>query len=192
MSTTSKSETVRKSSLTLQQRTQRQWIMAGGALVAFLVIIVAIVVAMGSGSGSSTADVTPTGSSTPAGAQVLEVGAVAGPNGKALLNARDASLTALNVQYLEFGDEAAVPEALAAGTGNAAIVPESAKLKKGQEVIAKLYSVESGGTQGIQVLIAPTDSPLKQDLQTLAKALQSQETLDYLNSVSGLKVTRIK
>lgn len=169
---------------------KRNWLIAAGAFVALIAFVA--VVSLANGGGSSIAGNSSTGSATPAGAQVLEIGGAEGPNGSALLNARDSSLTALNVQFLQFGDEESIPAALAAGTGNAAIVPESAQLIKGQVVIAKLYVVESGGSTGVQVLIAPKDSPLKADLKTLAKALQSQATLDYLNGVDGVKVSQVK
>lgn len=170
----------------------RNWLIASLALLALIAIMVLNAVAAGNGNGTSNAGASSTGSSTPAGAKVLEVGAVAGPNGSALLNVRDASLTSLNVQFLEFGDEDSVPTALAAGTGSAAIIPVTSKIPRGHEVIAKLYNVESGGTEGVQVLIAPQDSPLKPELQTLAQALQSKETLDYLNSLSGIKVSKLQ
>ncbi|MEG2385990.1 MAG: hypothetical protein RSB13_03745 [Aurantimicrobium sp.] len=169
----------------------RNWLIAGAAILAVVVILVLNIVSSGNGSATSIGS-SSTGFSTPAGAAVLEVGAVSGPDGSALLNVRDASLTSLNIQFLEFGDEASINAALAAGTGNAAIVPASTKLKTGQVVVAKLYNVEAGGTEGVHVLIAPKDSPLQAELQTLAKALQSQESLDYLNSISGYSVSKIK
>lgn len=178
--------------LTPQGVTLSNWLIAGAAILALAVILILNMVSSGNGAGSSTSGGTSTGFATPNGAVVLEVGAVSGPNGSALLNARNASLTSLNIQFLEFGDEASINAALAAGTGNAAIVPASTKLLKGQVVVAKLYKVEAGGTEGVQVLIAPKDSPLQAELQTLAKALRSQETLDYLNSISGYTVSIIK
>lgn len=164
----------------------RRWWITGGVFAALVAVIIAVSLSLSEISNGSATPV-----ATPADAQVLEIGAVSGPNGDALLNVRSSSLTALNVEFLQFGDVDAITAALAAGTGDAVIVPESCPLQDGQEVIAKLYTVESGGTTGVQVLVAPKDSTLRADLQTLAKALQSLETIDYLNSVSGIKVSRI-
>lgn len=171
---------------------RRFWLIASAALLVFVALVAAVSFASGGLKATSSSGNTATGFTTPAGAQVLEIGAVSGPNGSALLNARDSSLTALNVQFLEFSDEETLPASLAAGTGDAVIVPEGTKLEKGQEVLAKLYNVEFGGTKGVQLLVAPQDSPLISELKTLVEALQSQATVDYLNTVPGVKATSIK
>lgn len=163
----------------------RKWQLAGaGALVVAAIVLVIALASTGKGGGSAAPE-----SSAPA--TVLEVGAVSGPMGDAMLYIRQEALTDLDLQWLQFSDLDGMVGALKSGTGVAAIVPEGTALPDGVSEISKLIRVSADGADTTYVLVATTENATayESEFKTLTESLRSDQVIGYLAN-TGATATR--
>lgn len=166
----------------------RKWQLAGaGALV--VAAIVLVIALASTGSNGSNGGSAATESSAPA--TVLEVGALSGPIGDAMLYIRQEALTDLDLQWLQFSDLDGMVGALKSGTGVAAIVPEGTTLPEGVSEISKLVRINADGADTTYVLVATTENAAayESEFKTLTESLRSDQVLGYLAD-TGATATR--
>lgn len=120
---------------------------------------------------------------------LLEVGAISGPAGQALLWLQLHGQGQSDVQWLQFSDETGMVDTFLQSQANALIVPVGTKLPQGVNVLGNVFTVAKGEQTGTFELVARSSDANSTVLQNLLRALRSQPTLNYLNTLNGYLVT---
>lgn len=155
-----------------------------------LAVVLAAAIATAAHGSRHVADAAVSAPGTvPPGAPVVTVGALEGANGQALLWLRNHGKTGLNVQWLEYGDLNGMVASLSTKNADAVIVPSGTKLGTDLVVLGTAYTIDGGQHPGAQELIALKANSDSSKLRSIVAALQSDETIGYLNSLPNTRAS---
>lgn len=152
-----------------------RWFVLGGiATVVIIVVVIAGLQLQTRGNQGET--------QAKSVAAVVEIGALAGPMGEALLFIRQEELSNLDVQWLQFSDTPGMLTAINLGTATAAIVPTNTELPDGVVVITELANVTRSGQSVEYELVATRDSQQHNEklLIQLKEAFQNSQVKNFL------------
>lgn len=152
------------------------------------VVLVLVLIGVAASFGKSDTSANPSDSAS-ASAPVLEVGALSGPAGEALLWLRLQGKVSSDLQWLQYTDQDGMVESFLQSQAQALVVPAGTTLPDGVSVVGKLFTVSTDGTDQTMELVARDADVNNAQVQNLLKMLRAQETLDYLNTLSGVKVS---